>query len=325
MKPKFSRPPLARMLRIHECFQSSAYPNCTTLGRVLEVAAKTIQRDIEFMRDQLGLPIEYDVARRGYAYTEKVSGFPTVKVSEGELLALLVAGQAVAQYRGTPYERQLKTAFNKLAAGLDHTVSFTAGAGLANISFNSAGQTETDMKTFEVLSRALAQRREVGFHYRKPGDGTPAPRCVQPYHLAYRDNLCYLIGRDVEKGALRQFALSRMSQVSVRQKRFIRPADFSVEAYFAGAFGAQGGTEQHLVSIRFDAAAAFYIRERSWHPSQKLQDLPGGGLEISFQLSALFEVRRWILSWGEHAVAVQPRQLVDDIRAISIRITQNYK
>ena len=128
MIPKFSRPPLARMLKIHEALQRGSHANCSTLAREIEVAVKTIQRDIEFMRDQLGLPVGYDQSRKGYFYTERVTGFPTVQISEGELMALLVAGRAMEQYRGTPYERQLKAAFDKLAAGLNDTISFTAAA-----------------------------------------------------------------------------------------------------------------------------------------------------------------------------------------------------
>lgn len=313
------------MLRIHEAFQRGAFPNCTTLAREFEVAGKTIQRDIEFMRDQLELPIAYDSVRRGYGYTEPVSGFPTVQMSEGELLALLVAGQALAQYRGTPYERQLKTAFDKLTAKLDGAVSFDTGAGLASISFNSIGRTEADVKVFAALSRAVAGRREVEFNYRKPGAAAPERRRVQPYHLAYRDNLCYLIGRDVAKNDLRQFALSRMNTVIVRQKRFVIPADFSAEKYFAGAFGAQGGTEDHRVRIRFDASAAFYIRERRWHPSQELQALPGGGVELSLRLSSLAEVERWILSWGAHARVLEPPQLARSLSATAVKMADSYK
>src|SRR5690606_10549890 len=222
---------------------------------------------------------------------------PTMQVSEGELVALLVAGKTLAQYRGTPYEKQLKTAFDKLTAGLGDTISFNAGAGLTDISFNAVGQTETDIKLFEALSRALANRRQVEFDYRKPGATSPERRLVEPYHLAYRDNLCYLVGRDVNKNALRQFALLRITKLKVRNKRYAIPADFSAEKYFAGAFGAQGGTENHRVRIRFDASAAFYIRERRWHASQTLQDLPDGGVELTLRLASLAEVERWILSW----------------------------
>ena len=83
-----SRPPLERMLRIHQALQSGKFPNASTLAREIEVAAKTIHRDIEFMRDRLGLPIEYDSARIGYHYTKEVSAFPNIQITEGELFAL---------------------------------------------------------------------------------------------------------------------------------------------------------------------------------------------------------------------------------------------
>ncbi len=106
------------MLKIHQHLQKGTYPNCSTLAEKLEVSVKTVQRDIEYMRDQYQLPLAYDSAKRGYFYTEEVAAFPTVQITEGELLALLVAGKALEQYRGTHYEKQLRSTFDKLAAGL---------------------------------------------------------------------------------------------------------------------------------------------------------------------------------------------------------------
>src|SRR3954466_10399841 len=74
----YSRPPLERMLRIHQSIQSGKFPNASTLARELEVSTKSIHRDIEFMRDRLDLPIEYDGSKFGYRYTEEVNAFPTV-------------------------------------------------------------------------------------------------------------------------------------------------------------------------------------------------------------------------------------------------------
>jgi predicted DNA-binding transcriptional regulator YafY len=85
---------------------------------MLEVCRKTVVRDIAFMRDRLDLPIEYDPGIQAYRYTQPVNAFPTVQVTEGELLAMLVARRALEQYRGTPFHRQLEIAFDKLAAGL---------------------------------------------------------------------------------------------------------------------------------------------------------------------------------------------------------------
>lgn len=321
---KLSRPPQARMIKIHELLQAGKYPNCSTVAQLLEVSVKTVQRDIEFMRDQQNAPIEYDQLHRGYYYTEKVTGFPTVQVSEGEVLALLVAGKALEQYRGTPYEKQLTASFQKLTAALDETVSFTPGAGLASVSFGSVGQTEMDLTTYDALSKAVLGRREIDFDYRKPGSKNPERRRVQPYHLAYRDNLCYVIGQDVTKKALRQFALPRMSNVDLRKETFSVPSDFSAAEYFKGAFGAQGGTGNFHVRIHFDAQAAFYIKERRWHPTQSIKELRGGKIELSLHLSELAEVERWILSWGVHAEVREPRQLSQKIIATAVQIRRQY-
>src|SRR5262245_28730396 len=86
-----SRPPLERMLRIHQAIESGRFPNMPTLARELEVSTKSIQRDLEFMRDRLGLPLAFDCMRNGYHYTEHVSSFPTMQITEGEMAALVIA------------------------------------------------------------------------------------------------------------------------------------------------------------------------------------------------------------------------------------------
>ena len=92
-----SRPPLERMLRIHRAIQAGEYPNATVLAGELEVSTKSIHRDIEFMRDRLELPIEFDRALNGFHYTQEVGSFPTLHITEGELFALLVAEKALQQ------------------------------------------------------------------------------------------------------------------------------------------------------------------------------------------------------------------------------------
>jgi hypothetical protein len=68
----FSRPPLARMLRLHELLCQGEPVTCKRIAEELEVSPKTIHRDIEFMRDQLSLPIEYQPERHCFVYTGPV-------------------------------------------------------------------------------------------------------------------------------------------------------------------------------------------------------------------------------------------------------------
>ena len=91
-----SRPPLERMLRIHQALQSGKFPNATKLAREIEVATKTIHRDIEFMRDRLNLPIEFDSQHNGYFYTEEVSAFPNDANHRGRNFRARRRGKSIA-------------------------------------------------------------------------------------------------------------------------------------------------------------------------------------------------------------------------------------
>ncbi|HWL15524.1 MAG TPA: HTH domain-containing protein, partial [Opitutus sp.] len=132
-RAQLSRPPLERMLKIHDELRRGALTNCTKLMKLLEVSRKTVVRDIAFMRDRLELPIEFDVQIQAYRYTQPVNAFPTVNVTEGELLALLVAQRALQQYRGTPFHRQLEISFEKLSRSLRDRISFSPADELQTV------------------------------------------------------------------------------------------------------------------------------------------------------------------------------------------------
>jgi len=322
---KLSRPPLERMLRIHDELRRGAFTNCTKLASAMEVSRKTIVRDIAFMRDRLDLPIEFDTQINAYRYTHPVSAFPTVQVSEGELMALLVARKALEQYRGTPFHRQLEISFEKLTGGLKDRISFSPADELRSVSFKNVGLGKADLEVFNALSRAVLRQNEIEFTYRKPGEAKGARRRVQPYHLAHRENLWYLIGFDCERAALRTFALPRLASVTVREETFVRPADFSPEKFFANALGVLGGERDYHVVIRFTAAVADRVREREWHESQELRARPDGGLDLHLRLGALPEVERWVLAWGAAAEVIQPKELRERLKATAGALGKLYR
>jgi proteasome accessory factor B len=149
------------MMRIHDILQDGTFTNCGKLAKQLEVSTKTIMRDLAFMRDPLNLPVEYDSGTFSWRYAYPVKNFPTVQISEGELLALLVAQKALEQLRGTPYHGQLARAFEKLSAGLNDRISFSPSGTLGNVSFHQVGLGRADLRLFEKLSRAVHESSEV--------------------------------------------------------------------------------------------------------------------------------------------------------------------
>ena len=155
-----SRPPLERMLRIHQAIQAGNHPNATKLAQEMEVSAKSIHRDLEFMRDRLDLPLEYSAAHGGYHYTEAVSAFPTLQITEGELFALLVAEKALQQYRGTNFEKPLLSAFKKMSASLPDTISLNLADWEQSISFRTRAEPLVNLEIFDALGKATAQRQQ---------------------------------------------------------------------------------------------------------------------------------------------------------------------
>lgn len=320
-----SRVPLARMLHIHKRLSDGESVNCSSLGRDLEVSRKTLVRDIAYMRDQLGLPIEFDSMENSYAYTQAVDAFPTVHITEGEVFSLLVAQKALDQYRGTSFHRQLSASFAKLTAGLKETVTFLPSDEMLAVSFKNMGLGKSDVEVFSALSRGVVGGVEVEFDYRKPGASTPERRHVRPYHLSHRQNLWYLVAFDPGRGALRTFAVPRIANVRELETKFERPKDFSAEEFFAKALGVLGGDgRNYKVVMKFTGGSADRIREREWHESQKLRDLPDGAVELTLQLGALEEIERWVLEWGAEAEVLQPKELRDRLKATAEALVKRY-
>ena len=315
-----SRPPLERMLAIHQALQAKTYPNANTLAESLEVCAKSVHRDLEFMRDRLQLPIEWDFVKRGFCYTEEVNAFPTMHLSEGELVALVVAEKALQQYRGTTFEKPLLSAISKMRESLPDTVSVDLADLQRTISFRTRAEPILDLRTFEVLTKATAGRRQLEITYRKPGQKEGEKRVIDPYHLANINSEWFLFAYDHLRDDIRTFVPARMSSLRETGRRFNRPQRFSLEERLRGSFGVHSGRGDFEVVLRFEPEVADYIREKKWHDSQQLRTLRNGAVELSLKLTSLEEVERWVLSWGGRASVVKPAELVRSVKFAAKRL-----
>jgi predicted DNA-binding transcriptional regulator YafY len=315
-----SRPPLERMLRIHQMIQGGHYPNATTLAQELEVSPKSVQRDLAFMRDRLELPLKYDGARFGYHYTQEVTSFPSLQITEGELFALLVAEKALQQYRGTSFEKSLLSAFRKMAAALPDTVSLNLAEWEQTISFRTSAEPIIKLEIFDVLARATATRQQLSLDYRKPASKQSESRVVDPYHLANINGEWFLFAYCHLRRDIRTFVPARILAAKPTGKSFVRPQRFSLAQRLRDSFGVHSGHGEYQVVLQFDELSADYIREKKWHPSQELKELKAGGVELRLKLSSLAEVQRWILGWGGHAVVLEPAELAASVRAAAENI-----
>lgn len=318
------RPAIERMLRIHQRLQSSSYPNCSSLSREMEVSAKTISRDIDFMRDRMQLPLDYHSGKHGYFYTREVQSLPTIDISEGELLALSIAQKAMDHYKGTPFERPLSNALNKLAASLPETITANLDELSESISFRQSRTSQIDDTLLNTFTRSALEKREITFNYRKLGAKAGEDRSLKTYHLTNFLGKWYAIGLDSKRNAIRTFLISRASSAKLGESTFKIPESFSAEDYLGSSFGIYSPEGTHDIRIRFLDPISEYIAENTWHPSQKVEYHKDGCITISFKLGNLTEVSSWILSWGENAIVESPDSLRQIIRDAAAKILAHY-
>lgn len=309
-----TRPQLERMHAILRRIQKGDYPSRPVLAEELGWTTRTIQRDITFMQNRERLPIAFDFSRHGYYLTEKLADFPLLQISEGEIVALFVAQRAMAQYQGTPFEQPLRLACEKLMEGLKGEFSVAWGDLDAAISFRNIETNPVDIKVFKDLSLAIQECREVTFDYCKLGAKDFESRRLRPYHLTCVDYQWYVLGHDVVRNEGRRFVLGRMQSLGVLNKTFKRPKSFSADKFLKGSFGIFSGDKPVEIQIWFDAFAARLVKERTWHHSQEIIQLPNDEVELKLTLTSTVEISRWILSWGDHAKAIAPAELAKGIQ-----------
>ena len=256
-----SRPPLERMLRIHQALQSGKFPNASTLAREIEVATKTIHRDIEFMRDRLGLPVEFEPGKNGYAYTEEVSAFPNIQITEGEIFALIVAEKALQQIAARASRNRFSAPSGKSGDAARHHIA-QSRRHRADDFLPHPRRADLNLEIFDTLARAAA-RQQIELAYRKPGQPQPEKRLVDPYHLANINGEWYLFAYDHARKDIRTFVPARVQSAKPTGQTFERPQKFSLEKRLRDSFGAHSGEGEYEVVIRFTRAPPITSAKRN--------------------------------------------------------------
>lgn len=272
------------------------------------VSDRTIKRDIELMRDR-GAPIVYEESRHGYYYTDETYELPAMAVTEGELLAVLVAERALSSYRNSPFYERLREVFERLTGLLPKRVTVHSTDLASRVSVITEPVTDIASEVWNVLQSCLEEERTAVLHYRKPGYEEAALRIVDPYHMvAYRGEW-YVIGYSHHDGEVRIYALSRVTSCKPHSWSFTRPVGFDPAAYIDPAFGVFLGGEEQEIAVRFDASVAPKIAERRWHPNQRIEPLADGAIILRYRTNQLNQTLFWVSQWGPNAEILAPPAL----------------
>ena len=319
------KPQFQRLLFIDRTIREGGYPSAAKLAEEWEVAPKTIQRDIDYLRDQLEAPIAYDAVKHGLYYEDPAWFLPSVMLSEGDLLALLVGTQALNMYKGTPVANELKAIYGKLAGLLPGKISIAPELIYSRFSFSNPPARPIDETVWKPLIRGLLHQRVTVIDYVSPRSDGPKLHTIHPLHLANIEGDWYVLAHETRWGDLAQFAVSRIRQVELQEDAFVPPKGFDADKLIAERFGKfvhMDGGRPLTVRVVFRARIAAAVSERVWHPRQKTRVMKNGRLMLEFPVAEVRDVVPWVLSWGGYVVRVEPKALRDAVVEAARELTR---
>ena len=285
-----------------------------------EVSERTIRRDFDALA-QAGFPIE-TIKRDGKtAFTlnrEVFRGVAATGFSLSELCALYLSRTVLTAVAGTPFRDSLASAFEKLYDALPASMwkfieSLPDALGAKEHASRPRGSGSA--KSIEALMSAILARRRVRMRYHSFSSRQIKDYIVEPYRLAYAQGGLYLQAYVPEYSEMRTFATQRIEQAVQLEESFSPVAD-SPSDVFPHSLGAFSGTPETVV-IEFSDAEAPYVREREWHPSQRIDDLPGGRIRLTLDVVIDWELQAWIMGFGPAAKVITPetfaRRIVESL------------
>ena len=276
-------------------------------------STRTIQRDLEFMRDTLKAPIESGC--NGFRYTEPNFFIKCIPITEGEAFSLAVLNPLLEQYRNTPLESQLRCIFEKITDCLPEKITIDTSFLNPKITFIPDRGEKIDSEFFQTVFDALKSCQTLSFDYRPLQKSTYMERKIDPYHIVCQRGNWYVIGKCHDKGDVRIFSLGRMKNLSLTDKRFDVPKGFKPTDYFDAEMGVWlSDKTPFTVELLFSKEIATFALNRVWHSEQVTEERADGSVYVKFQTTQKQEILRWILGQGHTVKVLAPRELAEEVR-----------
>jgi len=311
-----------RFIWFDDRVRSEKFPNATVLAEQFEISSKTAQRDIDFMRDRLCCPLEYDASRKGYYYQDGTFSLPMIYLSPAEISSLLVARKLLQDIGHGYIGGELSSIADKITNVLNRHLAW--GKVDENISFRLIEYSPPPEQTFRVALEGCLNRRCLNFTYYSPVRDETSRRKIDPYHLFNYMGTWHLIGHCHLRGTIRDFALGRISDARVLDETFERPSDFDVNHYFQSSFWIFKGKPRREVKLRFSPLKSRWIRDQVWHRDQEAKSLEDGSLELTFPVADFSEIKMEILKHGADVEVIRPKSLRKLIKAEAKSIAEIY-
>ena len=299
-----------RFLWFHRRIKSGRYPNASSLAVAFEISSRTAQRDIEFMRQSLAAPLQYDPAGRGYKYSDDAYELPASWISETNVLALALAVRLASTVPDPAIKEDLCRLIDKVIPLSGKTAGSCLETIGAKISVKNIEYSRVDQACFRQVIRALFEDRSMRITYHTPHTAITSKRSIHPLHLMHYMGSWHLLAWCSARLEIRDFAIARIRAIEFEPNRLDLPERLpSLKEYARQHFGIMQGRKTVAVALRFEPEVSPWVEEQVWHSGQQTHRDPDGSLLLRFHVADFREVIRKILSHGSGVRVESPPEL----------------
>ncbi len=310
----------ARLARLKELLELSGRGYTTReLAQTTGMHQRTLQRDIALLQSELGMPL---IEERGRYALPRPERLPPLRLNLQQARALLVAVRLFLRHsdHGDP---DASGALAQLARIMPEEVRGVVSAAAATIDHRAFDAEFA--RNLQAVTQAWARRRVLRLSYRSAGKRHPAEVVVHPYFIepSAAGYALYLIGWSATHRQIRTFKIERIVSAELLPESFELPADFDIEQLLSSAWGIIWG-EGTQVRLRFAPKVAWRVRESRWHPTQTMEDLADGGVELRLAVASPMELGRWVRGWGDSVEVIEPASLRSELREEALKLARLY-
>ncbi len=306
--------------------ESSRRMSIDEMAQRTGVTTRTIRRDLEALQSA-GFPL-YDDVQDGKRYWilehRAFRRLDDTGFTLAELSALYFSRTLVENLAATPFQRDVSSAFDKLAGALTPgmrqfldrlplAIQTKAEPGTRVAASGDSPEAKRAAPGTRVaqLLDAILHHRQVQMRYHSFSSNREKEYLIEPYRLVFALGGLYLFAFVPEYSDLRTFAIDRIMNLSVTEERF-EPMDLEEDA-FAHSLGVHQGTPPERIEVAFDPQIARYVKGRIWHATQAVHEQPDGGVVVELTVSNDWALRSWILGFGALARVISPASLAAEI------------
>ena len=318
-----------RFYKIQAMLMSRQSVSMKQMQDVLEVSRATLNRDLAYMRDRLGIPFEWDASLRGYTLTRQQTGdktfeLPGVWFNQQEIVSLLTMIELISKLEpGGLLLPQLTPFKNRLESLLDNGTGDSKQAR-NRIRILPMAQRHVSGDYFQVITYALVNRKCIEMKHFARQTGKTTERKISPQRLVYYRDNWYLDAFCHLRDDLRSFSLDALSDVKLLEEVAIDVSEKEMQETFESSYGIFTGKNHQIAKLKFTPFRAQWVAREVWHPEQigKLQADGSYLLEVPYGED--WELIQDILRQGPDVEVLGPKSLCSKIKKCIQNMSQLY-